>query len=149
MLFASTYGGVMSTIIRTLEGCRAAYPGRASDEEVLRDACINNVLSGRGHFAAHMDGLPAWIDVPLQLFLHNPAFVAALIGCAIIWLVLLFKVLGAENLRAPQKWGWAIGLTAIFPVFSVLYMALSPVTRPTTPRQETVNQPERERWFRP
>lgn len=117
----------MGTTIKTLEGCRAAYPGKAVDEEALRDACINNVSSGRGHFAGHITGMPDWLDSLMQVFGGSPLFALAAAVCVVVWLVLMVKVIGAPNLRAGQKVGWVAGLTFLFPVFSVLYLALAPV----------------------
>ncbi len=116
----------MSTIIRKLDGCRSAYPSDTLDNASSFAACARDVIAGRGHFASHIDGIPVWLDPLARLFSGNPGLIAAAVVCAIIWLVLLVKVIGAPNLRAPQKWGWAIGLTFVFPVFSVLYLALLP-----------------------
>lgn len=128
----------MSTIIRTIEGCRTAYPGKAVDEEALRDICVNGVLSGRGHLASHVNGVPVWLDPYAQFVASSPLLAVVAIICAAVWIVLLAKVLGARNLGAGQKWGWAIGLTMLFPVFSVLYLALAPVgadvAAPVSPR---------------
>ena len=140
----------MSTIIRTIEGCRTAYPGKAVDEEALRDICVNGVLSGRGHLASHVSGTPVWLDPYAQLVASSPLLAVVAIICAIIWLVLLIKVIGAGNLRAGQKWGWAVGLTFVFPVFSVLYFALAPVepgpSKPSAPVEPY--RSERHTWGR-
>jgi len=81
---------------------------------------------------------------------HPVAFTAAAVGCAAIWLVLVLKVLRADNLQPGQKWGWAVGLTLVFPVFSVLYFALAPVepgpSKPSAPVEPY--RSERHTWGR-
>jgi hypothetical protein len=81
---------------------------------------------------------------------HPTAFIAAAIGCALIWLVLAAKVLRAGNLGTGQKVGWLAGLTFLFPVFSLLFLALDPVEPPPSKPAAPVEpyKSERHLWGR-
>lgn len=81
---------------------------------------------------------------------HPTIFAIAAIGCGIVWLVLAAKIVRAGNLELGQKAGWLVGLTFLFPVFSVLYFALAPVepgpSKPSAPIEPY--RSERHLWGR-
>src|SRR3546814_2213792 len=88
-----------------------------------------------------MRGYPTSIEQGVVLLPQShPGILAAVwAGVLLVWIVLTVKVLRADNLEFGQKAGWIVGLTFVFPVFSVLYFALAPVepgwSEPPAPRK--------------